>query len=188
MPRVVASATRLRNHREIVDVARRGGVYQRERERHEAALKTPPADLRVLSLRYGNPLPEDQIASFIDDRAATVDWRPRSWIVPCHGHNLSEIALLMPRKFPNTSRLPTTVTRFMCQMGQGFPTATTTIRLSWSYTTLLHAFTSALGAARRSRPISRGMAATATKTAITRRSTSPVARGQKAKSLKKLKI
>ena len=34
-----------------------------------AALRTPPADLRLLSLRYGNPLPEDQIARFIDGRA-----------------------------------------------------------------------------------------------------------------------
>src|SRR5260370_15040962 len=33
------------------------------------ALSTPPANLRLLSERYGNPLPEDQIARFIDGRA-----------------------------------------------------------------------------------------------------------------------
>jgi mono/diheme cytochrome c family protein len=33
------------------------------------ALTTPPANLRQLSDRYGNPLPEDQIARFIDGRA-----------------------------------------------------------------------------------------------------------------------
>jgi mono/diheme cytochrome c family protein len=33
------------------------------------ALATPPANLRQLSDRYGNPLPEDQIARFIDGRA-----------------------------------------------------------------------------------------------------------------------
>jgi len=32
-------------------------------------LSTPPANLRILSERYGNPLPEDQIARFIDGRA-----------------------------------------------------------------------------------------------------------------------
>lgn len=41
------------------------------------ALKTPPADLRILSRRYGNPLPEDQIASFIDGRADIVAHGPR---------------------------------------------------------------------------------------------------------------
>ncbi len=41
------------------------------------ALKTPPADLRLLSARYGNPLPEDQIASFIDGRADIVAHGPR---------------------------------------------------------------------------------------------------------------
>ena len=35
----------------------------------EHELKDPPADLRLLSRRYGNPLPEDQIARFIDGRA-----------------------------------------------------------------------------------------------------------------------
>jgi hypothetical protein len=33
------------------------------------ALTTPPANLRHLSERYGNPLPGDQIARFIDGRA-----------------------------------------------------------------------------------------------------------------------
>jgi mono/diheme cytochrome c family protein len=32
-------------------------------------LTTPPANLRKLSQRYGNPLPEDQIARFIDGRS-----------------------------------------------------------------------------------------------------------------------
>jgi|SRR5271166_188622 len=41
------------------------------------ALKTPPADLRLLSLRYGNPLPEDQIARFIDGRADIAVHGPR---------------------------------------------------------------------------------------------------------------
>ena len=42
-----------------------------------AELKTPPTDLRVLSLRYGNPLPEDQIARFIDGRADIAAHGPR---------------------------------------------------------------------------------------------------------------
>jgi mono/diheme cytochrome c family protein len=41
------------------------------------ALKTPPADLRLLSARYGDPLPEDQIASFIDGRADVAAHGPR---------------------------------------------------------------------------------------------------------------
>ncbi len=41
------------------------------------ALKTPPADLRILSKRYGNPLPEDQIARFIDGRADVLAHGPR---------------------------------------------------------------------------------------------------------------
>jgi len=32
------------------------------------ALSTPPANLRLLSDRFGNPLPEDQVARFIDGR------------------------------------------------------------------------------------------------------------------------
>jgi len=42
-----------------------------------AQLQTPPADLRLLSLRYGNPLPEDQIARFIDGRADIAAHGPR---------------------------------------------------------------------------------------------------------------
>jgi len=42
-----------------------------------SALKTPPADLRILSKRYGNPLPEDQIAQFIDGRADVQAHGPR---------------------------------------------------------------------------------------------------------------
>ncbi len=33
------------------------------------SLTTPPPNLRQLSLRYGNPLPRDRIARFIDGRA-----------------------------------------------------------------------------------------------------------------------
>jgi mono/diheme cytochrome c family protein len=33
-----------------------------------SALSTRPSNLRLLSARYGNPLPEDQIAMFIDGR------------------------------------------------------------------------------------------------------------------------
>ena len=42
-----------------------------------AQLKTHPADLRLLSSRYGNPLPEDQIARFIDGRADIAAHGPR---------------------------------------------------------------------------------------------------------------
>lgn len=41
------------------------------------ALTTPPANLRRLSERYGNPLPEDQIARFIDGRADLKAHGPR---------------------------------------------------------------------------------------------------------------
>jgi mono/diheme cytochrome c family protein len=41
------------------------------------ALSTPPANLRRLSERYGNPLPTDQIASFIDGRADVRAHGPR---------------------------------------------------------------------------------------------------------------
>jgi mono/diheme cytochrome c family protein len=40
-------------------------------------LTTPPANLRLLYQRYGNPLPEDQIAKFIDGRAAIKAHGPR---------------------------------------------------------------------------------------------------------------
>jgi mono/diheme cytochrome c family protein len=41
------------------------------------ALTTPPAHLRHLSERYGNPLPEDQIAQYIDGRADVKAHGPR---------------------------------------------------------------------------------------------------------------
>ncbi len=40
-------------------------------------LTTPPANLRKLSERYGNPLPADQIARFIDGRADVKAHGPR---------------------------------------------------------------------------------------------------------------
>ncbi len=40
-------------------------------------LSTPPANLRLLGERYGNPLPEDQIARFIDGRADVKAHGPR---------------------------------------------------------------------------------------------------------------
>jgi mono/diheme cytochrome c family protein len=40
-------------------------------------LTTPPANLRLLSERYGNPLPAGQIASFIDGRADVAAHGPR---------------------------------------------------------------------------------------------------------------
>src|SRR5271167_1330960 len=53
-----------------------------------ALLKTPPADLRLLSLRYGNPLPEDQIARFIDGRADIAAHGPRD--MPVWGEGVWE--------------------------------------------------------------------------------------------------
>ncbi|MGO9604365.1 MAG: c-type cytochrome [Candidatus Binataceae bacterium] len=41
------------------------------------ALVTKPSDLRLLSARYGNPLPTDQIARFIDGRADVIAHGPR---------------------------------------------------------------------------------------------------------------
>jgi mono/diheme cytochrome c family protein len=41
------------------------------------SLTTPPANLRLLSDRYGNPLPEDQVARFIDGRADVRAHGPR---------------------------------------------------------------------------------------------------------------
>jgi mono/diheme cytochrome c family protein len=41
------------------------------------ALTTPPANLRRLSERFGNPLPEDQIARYIDGRADVKAHGPR---------------------------------------------------------------------------------------------------------------
>ncbi len=41
------------------------------------ALTTPPANLRRLSERFGSPLPEDQVARFIDGRAEVKPHGPR---------------------------------------------------------------------------------------------------------------
>ena len=41
------------------------------------ALTTPPANVRRLSERFGNPLPEDQVARFIDGRAEVKAHGPR---------------------------------------------------------------------------------------------------------------
>ncbi len=41
------------------------------------ALTTRAPDLRVLSARYGDPLPQDQIARFIDGRADVIAHGPR---------------------------------------------------------------------------------------------------------------
>jgi mono/diheme cytochrome c family protein len=43
----------------------------------EHELTVRPADLRLLSRRYGNPLPEDQIARFMDGRADVKAHGPR---------------------------------------------------------------------------------------------------------------
>ena len=43
----------------------------------EHELTTPPADLRLLSRRYGNPLPEEEIARFMDGRADVAAHGPR---------------------------------------------------------------------------------------------------------------
>jgi mono/diheme cytochrome c family protein len=42
-----------------------------------SSLNTPPANLRLLSLRFGNPLPQDVIARFIDGRAEVKAHGPR---------------------------------------------------------------------------------------------------------------
>lgn len=42
-----------------------------------ATLSTPPANLRLLSQRFGNPLPRDVIARFIDGRAEVKAHGPR---------------------------------------------------------------------------------------------------------------
>ncbi len=41
------------------------------------ALMTPPANLRRLSERFGNPLPEDQVARYIDGRSEVKAHGPR---------------------------------------------------------------------------------------------------------------
>lgn len=50
-------------------------------------LTTPPANLRRLSERYGNPLPEKRIAQFIDGRAEVEAHGPRD--MPVWGERLS---------------------------------------------------------------------------------------------------
>jgi mono/diheme cytochrome c family protein len=42
-----------------------------------STLTTPPANLRMLSQRFGNPLPEDVIAKFIDGRSDVKAHGPR---------------------------------------------------------------------------------------------------------------
>ena len=42
-----------------------------------SSLSTPPANLRLLSLRFGNPLPQEVIARFIDGRADVKAHGPR---------------------------------------------------------------------------------------------------------------
>jgi mono/diheme cytochrome c family protein len=42
-----------------------------------SSLSTPPANLRLLSLRFGNPLPQDVIGRFIDGRADVKAHGPR---------------------------------------------------------------------------------------------------------------
>lgn len=43
----------------------------------EHELTAPPADLRLLSRKYGDPLPEDKIARFMDGRADVAAHGPR---------------------------------------------------------------------------------------------------------------
>jgi mono/diheme cytochrome c family protein len=52
------------------------------------ALSTKAADLRSLSARYGNPLPQDQIARFIDGRADVIAHGPRD--MPVWGEKVWE--------------------------------------------------------------------------------------------------
>lgn len=52
------------------------------------ALTTKASDLRFLSARYGNPLPQDQIARFIDGRADVIAHGPRD--MPVWGEKVWE--------------------------------------------------------------------------------------------------
>lgn len=52
------------------------------------ALTTKAPDLRTLSARYGNPLPQDQIARFIDGRADVIAHGPRD--MPVWGEKVWE--------------------------------------------------------------------------------------------------
>jgi hypothetical protein len=66
----------------------------------EHELKAPPTDLRRLSRRYGNPLPEDQIARFMDGRAdvkahGTRDmpvWGDEMWQYPEGSGNPNQVS------------------------------------------------------------------------------------------------
>ncbi len=52
------------------------------------ALTVKAPDLRLLSARYGNPLPQDQIARFIDGRADVIAHGPRD--MPVWGEKVWE--------------------------------------------------------------------------------------------------
>jgi hypothetical protein len=52
------------------------------------ALTTPPANLRRLSERFGNPLPEDQVARYIDGRVDIKAHGPRD--MPVWGNRFYE--------------------------------------------------------------------------------------------------
>src|ERR1700758_2809872 len=55
-----------------------------------STLTTPPANLRMLSQRFGNPLPEDVIAKFIDGRSDVKAHGPRD--MPVWGRRFSSMA------------------------------------------------------------------------------------------------
>jgi hypothetical protein len=60
------------------------------------ALTTPPANLRRLSERFGNPLPEDQVARLIDGRAEVKAHGPRDmpvWGARFYGETHNESAV-----------------------------------------------------------------------------------------------
>jgi len=52
-----------------------------------STLTTPPTNLRLLARKYGNPLPEDQIAKFIDGRSDVKAHGPRD--MPVWGHRFN---------------------------------------------------------------------------------------------------
>jgi len=64
------------------------------------ALKNRASDLRLLSARYGNPLPTEQIARFIDGRADVIAHGPREmpvwgdkvWEYPEGGVNQGQVS------------------------------------------------------------------------------------------------
>jgi len=55
-----------------------------------SALTTPPTNLRLLSQKYGNPLPEEQIAKFIDGRSDVKAHGPRD--MPVWGERFSALS------------------------------------------------------------------------------------------------